>query len=139
MPETEIKRLLHATGHCRHYSYKPGEGPQCAKGVDMGRHGANQTRLCMPNPPVGENCHHREEYTEAERVAWQEFAQARAKRVFLIMGAIPGSQRDRGSWGKSGTIKCPACEAGTVRWARARSNGHVYAICSTAYCCQFVQ
>lgn len=40
--------------------------------------------------------------------------------------------------GMEGSIPCPCC-SGTVRYSRARSNGHWAVRCSTPECCHFIQ
>jgi hypothetical protein len=119
--------------HCRHYEYN--DGPQCARGIDLSGFGAAQ--VCMPDSKVAVCCEMREEHTAEERTAWEAWRNERAGRMILILAQIPGSSRDRKNkpeWGKSGEFACPACEGGKVRWARARSNGHVHAGCSTPDC-----
>lgn len=122
--------------HCRHYSYEPaGAGPTCARGVDLSAPAACQP--CMPDSKAGVACELREEHTEEERAAWKAWRDERAVRMINILAQIPGSSRDkknRPEWGKSGNFPCPACDGGTVRWVRARSNGHVHAACSTDGC-----
>ncbi len=128
-------RPLPASNHCRHYDYVMGEGPRCGRGVDLSAPGA--ARPCMPDSNVAVACNLREEHTEAERAAWTAWCNERAGRMILILADIPGSSRDeknRPEWGKSGEFPCPACEGGKVRWARARSNGHVHAACTTPNC-----
>lgn len=125
-----------ATHHCRHYSYEPGlaGGPRCKAGVDLTAPGS--TAPCMPDVDMSA-CLFRFEYTDDERATWEAWRNERAARTIAIMALIPGSSRDkknRPEWGKSGSFPCPACETGTVQWARARSNGHLHAGCSTKFC-----
>lgn len=135
-----MNRPPHATRHCRHYSYSgsilsDGGGPKCASGVDL--RAPRAALVCMPDSEVAEACELREEYLPAEREAWEAWRNERAGRMILILAEIPGSSRDkknRPEWGQSGEFPCPACEWGIVRWARARSNGHVHAACSTRDC-----
>ena len=134
------ERPLHASHHCRHYEYVRAEkdwGPKCAAGIDLQCAGAN-VAPCMPEPastaPV---CAWREEHTDAERAAWKAWVDERAGRMIVILAQIPGSSRDKKNkpfWGQSGEFKCLACEGGTVRWSRARVNGHVRAACTTLNC-----
>lgn len=110
-------------------------GPVCAIGIDLNPPGA--ARPCMPEPKEGAACSQREEYTEAEREAWQAYRVQRMEAAAVIMQQIPGSSRDRkkrDGWGKTGAFGCPACEWGVVHWGRASYNGHVRAICTTPGC-----
>ena len=131
---------LRATGHCRHYSYmrdRLDRGPTCALGLDLTGPGAS--RKCWPvdtSTGAGCGCDRREEYTEAERAAWGDYVAARTARMVLILPAIPGKDEGRG---KAGTIPCPACDGGVVRWSRAASNGHLWAACSTPNCFSIIQ
>lgn len=88
---------------------------------------------CMPKEPPpkdggGKGCDVREEWTDAERLAWTDEHLA---RTLYILSKIP---KDSG-----GIIKCPGCGVGTLRFSRARSNGHLHAHCSTPYCFSIMQ
>lgn len=141
---------LRATHHCRHYNYRnmglaglrsgdPG-GPQCALGINLSAPAAS--KACMPAGtfPVQDGdtaCASRADYTDAERAEWKAWTDALLERMRLIMPAIPGSSADRkkrAHWGETGEFTCPACGTCTVRWARASSNGHVRAACTTPHC-----
>ncbi len=39
----------------------------------------------------------------------------------------------------SGTIPCPVCKTGTLRYSRAACNGHVHAACSTTGCVRWME
>lgn len=131
-----FERPPHASNHCRHYSYDmTGAGPTCAWGIDLSAAGA--ASVCMPDSNVAFACDAREEYSEEERAAWKAWRDERAARMIVVLAQIPGSSRDkkkRPEWGNSGEFACPACGTGKVRWARARSNGHVHAACTTKDC-----
>jgi hypothetical protein len=124
-----------ASHHCRHYSYERGmnwSGPKCACEIDLTAPKA--TEPCMPE---GTGCDWREEHTEEERAAWHKWREERMERMTKILLQIPGSSRDKKNkpeWGKRGEFPCPACEVGTVRWARASINGHLHAACTTDGC-----
>lgn len=126
-----------ATFHCRYYSFERGmyeSGPKCAAGIALDQ-SPNSTLACMPDAERPA-CVWREEYSDAERQTWTDWQAGRAARLAQVMTQIPGSSRDpkREHHGKSGEFPCPACEAGTVRWVRARSNGHLHAACTTPGC-----
>lgn len=65
-----LQKPAKASRHCRHYSYQLGEklGPTCAQGCDLNVPGS--IRPCMPESTGP--CTLREEYTTAERAAWDE-------------------------------------------------------------------
>lgn len=39
----------------------------------------------------------------------------------------------------SGSIECPICKTGQLRFSVARSNGHVHAACTTRLCMQWME
>jgi hypothetical protein len=134
-----FEKPLHATQHCRHYSYEHGGdgGPCCAAGIDL-RAPDTWLGICMPPRPTAPSlCAWREEFTPAEDEAWERWFKARTLRMAAVMAVIPGDSTDRKNkpeWGNSGSFACPACEVGTVKWVRASSNGHLHAACSTPGC-----
>lgn len=125
---------LHATHHCRHYSYERGKdwplgegaGPRCALGVDLTRPGSSA--MCMPDggQPRG-LCSRREDYTDAERAAWRSFVDAGRKRLAAVMSALPRAI----PVGSSVTITCPCCGGGVAchRW-----QGGAAVVCTTPDC-----
>lgn len=137
-----MDKPLRATFHCRHYAYentglagwRAGNhgGPLCARGVDL-RTEPGAARACMPpdgaTPPP---CPQREEFTAEERAVWRDWVDARVTRAVIIMAAIPQA-------GFTGSLTCPACGIGTVRWSRALNNGHLAADCSTPNCFSVIQ
>ncbi len=111
-----FKRPLHATHHCRHYSFERSakwedSGPRCAIGVDLSKPGA--CGMCMPERR-GE-CMRREEYTEAERLAWSTARDEHQARLFSALAAIPHPIPMR----TGGKMICPNC-GGDLRYARWR-------------------
>jgi hypothetical protein len=126
---------------CRHYDYarptfprntktlQSNEGAQCALGVDLSGNGATIKAGCCN--PRGGACAKREPYTIEEIVAAEAEADEAMSRAMAIIPSIP-------SKGDAGDFACPCCD-GTVRWSRARSNGHVWAACSTPNCFSLMQ
>jgi hypothetical protein len=155
-PAARMAKPLHASKHCRHYSYvrttnQEKQGPRCACGIDL-REKPGQSLMCMPpgvidtallsqGRAIDEPCDWREEFTDDERLAWSAYAAESLARMTVIMPLIPGSadKRDRKFWGQTGSFPCPCCDGGTVRWLRARSNGHVHARCSSPDCFAVMQ
>ncbi|WP_449255171.1 hypothetical protein [Bosea sp. (in: a-proteobacteria)] len=143
-----MERPLRATHHCRHYSYErdrrgillgcDGGGPLCARGVDL-RSDPGATRACMPaelsdgqSRRVVDPCDLREDYTDPERAAWSAWREESTRRMLVICAAIPAE-------GFDGSLPCPGCGAGTVRWSRALSNRHLQVACSTPNCFSVIQ
>lgn len=124
-----------ARQHCRHYSYwgggiLRGGGPVCALNVPLTAPGA--ALACMPlDHQRGATCSAREEWTEEERAASAAWSRHHMERLLVVMAALPDDA--------SGEIACPACGTGRVRYARARSNGHLHAACSTPNCFAVMQ
>ncbi|WP_315768308.1 hypothetical protein [Bradyrhizobium sp. SZCCHNR2012] len=117
--------------HCRHYSYVRCDGPRCEAGIDLSTPAAASP--CMPSEhQKGATCDWREEYTDVEREARQQWLIDAAARATLIVAEIPENSG-------SGRMPCPACGTGTVQWVRARSNGHLHAGCSTTNCFSVMQ
>lgn len=135
------ERPLRATKHCRHYGYentglsgfRTGNhgGPTCAVGCDN-RTAPGASRACMPEPTAPCPCDKREEYTEAERLAWLAYRDGSLERSVVAMTGMP-----KDGW--DGSYPCPACGTGTISWARARSNRHLHARCSTPRCFAVMQ
>jgi hypothetical protein len=120
---------LRATMHCRHYSYERGvllHGPKCAQGIDLSAPGAG--RMCWPEADVGQPCAVREEYTDAERIAWETYRDDRMIRLSMAVCALPRAIPMR----SGGTVPCPNCD-GTIRYGRWRGGAELN--CSTAHCC----
>lgn len=144
-----MSKPVHASRHCRHYSYErdrrgvlmggDGGGPLCGLGVDL-RSEPGASIPCMPPTLPGEKpsfrlcepCALREDYMDAERAAWAEWRDESVRRSLRIMALIPPGRS------VSGSLACPQCDGGTVRWSRA-SNGHLHAACSTPDCFAVMQ
>ena len=125
-----FERPLRATHHCRHYSYNnpishPQAGPQCAVGCVFDEPGS--IGRCMPEPR-GE-CSKREEYTDAEREAWEAAKHASMERLCNAVQALPEAIPLR----SGGNIECPNC-GGTLRFDRWHGGAEIK--CSTPHCCE---
>lgn len=148
MPKAPMKfnKPPKASQHCRHYDYKMAlgddRGPCCARGLDLSSPGA--ANVCMPKA-VGvvpeKVCLQREEYTATERDNWKKWQTESMGRLIVILAVIPGSadKKDKAYWGKTGSLDCPACNAGKVKWTRAPNNGHLWASCTTPHCFMVIQ
>lgn len=134
-------RPLSATHHCRHYSYdREKMQPRCAWGIDLVTE-PKSTNQCMPPGLQGlTKCDYREEFTDVERVAWEEWRNKSALRALAILALIPGTSRKRDiHWGGTGRFQCPACVEGVVRWLRVKQNGHLHAACTTPGCFEIIE
>lgn len=142
-----LKPPPHATRHCRHYSYVPATGPRCSMAVDLT--GRGDALKCMPDVMREstrnslllnhgrvvdqDDCDFREEYTDAEREAWEAWRTKKLAISIVITASLPD-----GEPGSTGALQCPSCIFGTIRWTRA-SNGHIWASCTTPHCFQVIQ
>src|SRR6187551_1731514 len=105
------ERPIRASKHCRHYSYEPGlqGGPRCARGCDQ----KSGTGPCMPPPYQKGECASREDYTDAERSAWEAEVQASMVRLGKAVEVLPHPIPLR----TDGTAPCPNC-SGTLHYSR---------------------
>lgn len=117
-----------ARQHCRHYGYTMGlkGGPTCGAGVDNTSPGG--ALPCMPDAKV--SCEARQDWTAAERAAWEAWSREHRERAVAVLIAIPDDRQGR--------MDCPGCGTGKVSWARA-SNGHLHAGCTTPNCFTIIQ
>lgn len=117
---------LRATQHCRHYSYESGldGGPRCAKGLDPSNPASTIAR-CGSEPSYA--CEARAEYTDEERVAWRQAADARMARLGRAVDALPRAIPLR----TSGTVVCPNCR-GWLSYARWHHGAEIS--CETENC-----
>lgn len=125
-----FERPLRASRHCRHYSYRMGlgddNGPHCAVDIDLSEPGI--TRKCMPEPAV--TCSERQDYTDAERAAWERYQAERMKRLSAAVQALPHPIE----LNRTGEVPCPNCDGGRIiymRWHRGASLQ-----CTTENCCE---
>lgn len=122
-----IKRCTHFTGIQHNV---------CAAGVRYGSFPAGIP--CLSGHAASCEHHHlptREAAIEQleERNRQMEEASRRTTAVMQAIEAAGGCEK-----GSSGSIPCPNC-VGTVRFSRARSNGHWMVGCSTSGCVAFMQ
>ena len=127
-----------ARGWCKHYTYvrptfpratkalEASEGPQCAAGCDPSTFG----KRCYPDPT--DSCYKRENWSDAEKATWEEWQHHYEARMLVCLDVIPSDVGE-------GSLECPACGTGIIRWSRARSNRHLCALCTTANCFGIVQ
>jgi hypothetical protein len=128
---------------CRHFNgldlLGGGSTDTCAVGGDPVAIAGGQKpgwglRLPCLRAPVT-SCPLREEWSDAE-IAQQKRDMEKAVSESLVCAAALPWQTSVA--GQSGTVPCPKC-GGTIRWARAPSNGHMRAACDTPDCFAVIQ
>jgi len=128
---TPFPKPVRVSGHCRHYSYEldprnfATRGPQCARGVNLG--GLADTRKCMPDSE-GQTCALREEFSEADRAAWQAYRDGCLHRLMKAVGALPSPI----PIGTASSVECPNC-GGDLTYSRTDRSALIQ--CSTENCC----
>ena len=77
-------------------------------------------------------------YYTLEELAARHAESDKSIRLYSLVRAAIISHLN-GAKGGAGTIDCPACKTGTVRYSRAECNGHVHARCSTEGCVSWME
>jgi hypothetical protein len=84
-----------------------------------------------------------EVYPSAEEIAAeQKEMEARFQKTVTARQAIVaslGGPWKRGMAGAQGSIPCPVCTTGTLRFSRAGYNGHIHAACTTDDCVNWME
>lgn len=129
---------------CKHYRAMS-EHTTCEKGVayDDFKGLSFDQRPCFERDGVAPpGCALAEFQTPAEREERRKEIAARFANIGTARQAIVehlGGPWKRGTAGASGTIKCPVCPNGTLRFSRAGYNGHIHAACSTEGCVRWME
>lgn len=113
------ERPPHATEHCRHYSYN-GE-PVCAVNVSI----QNALATCCTDKG---DCPKREDYTIAERHAWNTYVGEKMTRNMKAVASLPNSIAERSTV----EVECPNC-GGTLRCVRWSGGANLDCL-TTRYC-----
>lgn len=83
------------------------------------------------------------EFPTVEEVAAQDAEfRKRLERIGVARDAIVkacGGPWKKGKPGSSGSIPCPCCDGGTLRYSRSGYNGHVHAGCTTEGCVRWME
>jgi hypothetical protein len=131
---------------CRHFNglmnaaCDAGVSYASVKQTRTGGHGFNFP--CFKDRMEGCACEKQSFQTDAEINAEIEESDRRFQNTMTARMAIVehlGGTWKRGSPGVSGSIACPVCKAGTLRFSRAAVNGHIHARCSTADCVAWME
>ena len=126
---------------CKHRTPLSREVKECKVGVDFHQFeipGGWDMMPCLGQSPEAiarcpKYCGHTaEELAEQERDMEERWA-----RMGTIRKAIVAHIDATNEW--SGSIPCPACESGTVRYSRAHYNKHIHASCSTPNCASWME
>lgn len=139
-------------GCCIHYTGVFGPGMKCVEtcnaGVNYrdlaGGDGPGWIAKIPCTPPIGHSkiedqvaCPLRQLPTDEQIRLWNEYID---KRVFGMLNARSLCVEDAKKNGCShGSIKCPSCDAGEVRYSIAECNGHVWGQCSTKGCLSWME
>ena len=75
---------------------------------------------------------------EAEEREWKERLEKSGTARKAIVERLGGPWK-RGMPGASGSIPCPICTTGTLRFSRAGLNGHIHAGCTTEDCVAWME
>jgi hypothetical protein len=92
---------------------------------------------CFADDGARTACEHARFPTREEAEERERESHASTRRINLVRAAIVTATE--GKRGVAGTIACPACEGGTVRFSVAGYNGHIWGKCSTPHCAEWVE
>lgn len=135
---------MRATEFCKHYRAMS-DHKTCEKGVayDDFKGLKFEQRPCFerrgvapPGCPLAE-FPTKEEREERDRRDAEMFSNMATARQAIVEHL--GGPWKRGMEGSSGTIKCPVCADGTLRFSRSGYNGHIHAGCSTDGCVRWME
>lgn len=140
-----MARPSHNNAWCRHRTaFDAKHFPVCKAGVDYHQFDGVRTHAkpsdmpCLGETPEARSrCDKYSGFTVEEIAAAMAERDARWARMGTIREAIMAEHKASRSNG--GQMTCPACNAGTVSWSRAHSNGHVHAQCSTPGCASWME
>lgn len=124
-----MTRPPRARFHCKHYEYETGTlkkagGPKCGLGIELGK--GKSVKKCMPDPK--ENCEKRQDWSDEERKAWDDFV---AKRITDLSNALDAIEPVHVGFMRQ--IQCPACE-GRGKFSVQRVQKSAYANCTNPEC-----
>lgn len=124
---------------CRHRTPFTKEFRTCKANIDFHQFdGPHADMPCLgENAAAKARCSSYSGWTAQEIADREECVEQSLKRFGVIRAAIIAEHERTGT--NAGTIPCPACGTGTVSWSRARSNGHIYARCSTPDCASWME
>lgn len=127
---------------CRHFNGIQHEA--CRAGVRY-RRGGQQAMPCIPKFINGRDVWPCELFAlptreEAEADADKRMASIeRTDRAFSAARQDADSRGLKKGHGGAGSLPCPACNAGTLRYSVASYNGHMHGRCSTDGCVSWMQ
>lgn len=92
---------------------------------------------CFADNGISRTCPHAQFPTAEEAAAEKRRSDERHARVSKARAAIV--EHTIGKRGVAGTIPCPCCEGGTLRFSVSGYNGHIHARCSTEGCAWWME
>lgn len=124
--------------HCEHYAYPAGEGPRCARGIDIERRFKPRWPCWTANTPPAASAvcpfflaPTAEQLAERKRKGDEAMA-----RMLTALGAIEEWERAQPKKRPlRGTIECPCCKGPKLDVLVTTS--HLYATCQTPECVNF--
>lgn len=138
-------------GRCKHFNGL--QNGKCKKGISYDSFGPRKPMRvelpCLRTAPAlygreprpqwdgVKACEIYEEQTKGEREQFEREVSEAVAKMFMVRKAIV--EHTGGKRGVDGTIDCPACGTGKVRFAVAGINGHIWAKCSTQGCAEWVE
>ncbi len=130
---------------CNHFR-SMSEHKECAAGVAYeslrGIPFDKRPCFCTNGKPHGGGCDKAEYPTPEEIAARDAEIQRHFQDMALVRTAIVahlGGHWKKGMEGGGGSIPCPVCEKGSVRFSRSGYNGHIHARCSTPDCVAWME
>ena len=122
---------------CKHRTAFTSEFKTCKVGVDF--HAFKPPMPCLGEDPAAAlaRCAQFEAHTPEELAAREAERDARMKRFGVIRPAIVENVKKTGI--RSGSIPCPACKTGNVRYSQSSYNDHIHATCSTPNCASWME
>lgn len=126
---------------CKHRTAFSSDIKVCKVGIDFHQFMAPGQMDMMPclgkSPEAIARCLQYCGHTDEELAERERDMNERCERMGKIRKAIVTHIDKTDEW--VGTIKCPACESGTVRYSRAKYNKHIHAACSTPDCAAWME
>ncbi len=127
---------------CKHYRAMS-ENKTCELGISYEKFkGKSDLCPCFKEQPAPSPCDKAEYLTPEEVEAENKWLAERIANVGKARQAIVeelGGPWRKGTLGGSGTIDCPVCGTGVLRFSRAGYNGHIHAACTTETCVRWME
>lgn len=132
-----------ALSSCRHFNGI--QHKTCEAGITYAHGSATVAMPCLPDLVHGRKtwgCDQFQVMTQEEAEREADEAIAAMNRTMNARIAAKDDAEAKGfgrGKGGTGSLKCPACDSGTLRYSVAGINGHMHARCSTAGCVSWME